>query len=391
MKVDEKNRDSYEQLKKVDNELKMKIIQRENELKSIEDLYNRKNEDQEKIGEEAYQAKIENNNNKLLNASKDMEEKLIGYSQRLEKTKNDLSNEEKRLKDSQIVQAQSLKSQFDENITDIYDNAKNNQESIQYSTQNELKNIAENARYDKLKVENQFQKEVNSLSSAYSNKFVDTERDFRTKLSEDVKNHQEQVILQNNQFKKDLDDTTAKNKRLGEEKSRVQNDELQFLEKYHQNLMEQKTNDFKVRYKHITDEHEQILANIKAKLDSEVNKIQLSTMQTKKNIETKSQDPFYRIEKLEPKLVEQEKSYLVSLNVPEYEKEDVHFVAHGRNLKVTLSKKFQDIVEDEDKSINRSSKTQLYSKEFNVADLVNPKNIQAKYENNVLTFKIDKL
>jgi HSP20 family molecular chaperone IbpA len=77
--------------------------------------------------------------------------------------------------------------------------------------------------------------------------------------------------------------------------------------------------------------------------------------------------------------------------VPAHEKENVHLVTNGRKIKITLNKRFEDLVEDKDGTVNRSSKTQLYSKEVMVKDLINPKNMQVKYEDGEITYKIAKL
>ena len=105
----------------------------------------------------------------------------------------------------------------------------------------------------------------------------------------------------------------------------------------------------------------------------------------------KSDDQFYRIETLTPTVVENEKEYQVSLKVPEHEKENVHLSAHGRGVKMTLTRKFSDSIDQEDGSTSRSTRTELFSKEFPSKDILNPKVVSQKYEDGVLTYKISKL
>jgi HSP20 family molecular chaperone IbpA len=57
-----------------------------------------------------------------------------------------------------------------------------------------------------------------------------------------------------------------------------------------------------------------------------------------------------------------------------------------------MSRKYSSALNDsEDNSVNRTSKTQLYSKEFEAKEIMNPKQISQKYENGILSFKIAKL
>jgi len=58
---------------------------------------------------------------------------------------------------------------------------------------------------------------------------------------------------------------------------------------------------------------------------------------------------------------------------------------------MTLTRKYTDSLDAEDGSNNKSTKTELYSKEFSTKEILNPKSITQKYENGVLTFKILKL
>lgn len=79
------------------------------------------------------------------------------------------------------------------------------------------------------------------------------------------------------------------------------------------------------------------------------------------------------------------------MNIPEHEKENVHLSVHGRGVKMTLTRKFTDTLEDKDGSVNRSTRNELYSKEFPSKDILNPKLVAQKYEDGVLTYRIQKL
>lgn len=390
MKLESNDLESAKYLKKIDQDLKTKIAQKESEIERVKELYDRKLDDTQKIGEEAYANRIEQNNQRIVAATQDAETKLKGYQEHLAKTKYELETEEKSLKDAHDLRVQNIRLQNEDSISNMYQDSNDLQNIVQMRTSNEVKNLNNRAKNEIKNLETQTNREISALNSNFSSKTVDAERDFRNRLNEDLEQHRAQLNLSKDEFKKGLTLETEKNQRLQSEKARVYADELTQQETYHRNLMEQKDKDFKVRYENMTKEHEQILTDIKKQLDEEVQKLKLSTETNKKNISDKLADPFYRIETIEPKVVDQGTNYLVHIKVPEHEKDDVHLVAHGRGLKVTLSKKFSDLVTEEDGSVNRSSKTQLYSKEVKVADLLNPKNIQAKYENGTLTFKVQK-
>ena len=111
----------------------------------------------------------------------------------------------------------------------------------------------------------------------------------------------------------------------------------------------------------------------------------------KRVIANQNEDQFYRIETLNPTIVDSPKDFLVSLAVPEHEKENVHLSVHGRNVKMTLTRKYSEFIEAKDGTIDKSNRNELFSKEFPSKDLLNQKQVVQKYEDGILTFKIQKL
>jgi len=76
MKAGNVDNPNFDQLQKLDKELKSKIRSREKEIESINQLYNKKIESEKKIGEENYQNQIDMNEVKLKTANHDFENKL---------------------------------------------------------------------------------------------------------------------------------------------------------------------------------------------------------------------------------------------------------------------------------------------------------------------------
>jgi HSP20 family molecular chaperone IbpA len=384
---------SYNQdyLKKLDQELKHKIIQRESEIENVKKIYDKKLESEEQLGEESYLNKIDQNKSRIESANNDYITKLKDYNENLEKTKINLSQEEKSYKEAQAQQLKSLKAQGDESYKNIYENSLSQQDDLQFKTGQSLKMVDDQAHRDLMKLENKSAKDLAQMAFTYNQKSLTNENDFQSKLREDLKSHQELLTNQKDELKKSMQMTTDRNKRLEMEKVRVQQDELNYLDKYHKNLVDQKQADFKTRYEQLTKEHDRILNDIKSKLDQDIKVETAKNAQTKKSLVTKAADDFYRIDKLAPKLSDSGQEYVLTINVPEHERENVHLVAHGRDLKLTMSRKFSDTLEDEEGTINRTSKSQLFSKELKTLDLVNPKKVTENYQDGLLTFKISKL
>lgn len=391
MKIENEKLPSYDHLNKLDQELKRKIIQKEAEIKRVDNLYDKKIDDEYKTGEESYINQINLNKERLNSANHEMEQRLKDYSDHLSQTKMDLDRQIKNLEEDNQVKNHELKSQFENNYIEINENARNQEINLSERSKNSMRNIDGKSKDEISKLEDQSRRRIESLNTSYNQKSVDLERDFRTKLAMDIRDHQAELIKSKDEFKKNAEITTEKNKRLESEKLRVQADELKYLDDYHKNLMEQKNKDFKIRFENLSKGHEATLKNIKTKLDEEVYKLQLSTSKDKKLIQDKKEDSFYNIEKLNPRVSDIGNSYVIELEVTPHEKENVHLVANGRNLKLTLNRRFNETIVDENGVIDQSSRNQLYSKEMKVADLLNPKKVESSYENNILKLKIAKL
>ena len=126
------------------------------------------------------------------------------------------------------------------------------------------------------------------------------------------------------------------------------------------------------------------------KFEADAQKLIFATSEDKKILNNKSDDPFYRIDKLNPKLIENDKTVTVQVPVADYEKENVHLSTRGRTIKITLSRKYSDSLNAQDGSLNKSTRSELFSKELPTIDLLSPKNITQFYEDGLLTFKINK-
>jgi len=170
----------------------------------------------------------------------------------------------------------------------------------------------------------------------------------------------------------------------------VKKGKLDYQEMHQKDMLSQREKDFKVRYENMVKEHDTILKNLSAKFEEDARKITASTSTDKKILSGRSEDPFYKVDKLSPKVVEGLKTVTVAVPVAEYEKENVHLSTQGRSIKITLSRKYTDSLNAEDGSLNRSTRSELFSKELTTADLLSPKNITQSYEDGVLSFKINK-
>ena len=182
-------------------------------------------------------------------------------------------------------------------------------------------------------------------------------------------------------------------KQLSERKNMeiIHNREVLAKDEQHKDLLLQEDQNFQKKYEAITKEHQSVLDRIKAKFGQQISTILNGQMKSKSSIEEKRDDAFYNITSLEPKLTNLKDSYQIAIEVPDYEKENVRLTAQGRDLSISLTRKFSDSVVAEDGSRNKSSRSETFTKNLSTDELLNSKKITQSYNEGVLTFDIAKL
>lgn len=378
-------------LKNLDEQIRRKINLKENEIENINKIYEKRIEEANSLGDEKYVESLDRNKQRVVLANKDYEAKLKFYQDSLTQAKGNIELEENKALELTKDKQHNLKVQSEDKYSKIYSNARENEESLFKNSQNDARQLDQKSRHEKLAHEGRSQQELNSFSSA----LTQSTREQTDNLKKQLESEQlamTQTLLRNKMDTQTrLAETSTKNKRLENEQVRVQSDQINFLDQHQADLIAQKQADFQVRYKHLTEEHQAVLDGLTAKLNKASQEALRANVKEKKTIADVSDDPFYQLELLKPTMNEDSKNYYVHLEVPLHEKENVHLMAHGREIRLTMSKKFNSSIEDKDGSHNRTAKTQLYSKEFPTTDIMNQKNISQKYENGILSFKIAKL
>jgi len=381
------NEDLYKRLNK---SLERKISSKEAEIESIDKLYDKKIETAKIDGEEKYLQNLERNQIRMNDETNLFQTKISEYENKLLKAREATQNEEERLKNHEDERIKELKNHSEENYQDQYLKAKDFQSEIQTKTQDDIKEMATNAKFQKLDLENNSKFEINALAQNYNNSIAVNEKEFRNSIETNIRAHQTEMLRQKDDLKKIMTEDNEKHKRLSLEKNRVNGDQLIYQDKHQKEMLKQRDQDFKARYDLIVKEHETILTDLTTKLNSDVKKMIESTTSEKKLISDRMEDPFYRIEKLMPKMTENEKVVFISMPIAEYEKENVFLSTQGRQIKMTLSRKYSEANVAVDGSRNKSTRNELFSKEFTSKDILDQREISRNYADGILTFKIKK-
>ncbi len=381
------NEDLY---KRMNKNIEKKIILKEKEIKAIDDMYDKKIAQTHFEGEDQFGQALDRNNQRVLTESSAFEEKIKSYQDKLKKIQDTVSQEESTLKTSNEVKLDEMKTQMEANFQDQYSSIQDNQSTIISENQTSVRDIEANSKNEKILLENNAKYEVNALSAGYNTKAANNEKEFRTKLDNDVRLHRVEVNSQKDELKKLMTMDAEKNNRLSNEQKLVNKGQLDFQEAHQKDMLLQRDNDFKVRYTNMVKEHNSILNNLSAKFEEDAKKIKFSTANDKKLLDSRADDSFYRVSVINPKLIEDLKTVTVHIPIAEYEKENINLSTRGRSIKITLSRKYSDSLNAEDGSLNKTTRSELFSKELATQDLLSSRDITQSYEDGVLSFRIKK-
>jgi HSP20 family molecular chaperone IbpA len=383
-------KDNEDVLKRMNKGLDRKIAVKEQEIQKIDTLYDKKIEAAKTIGEQDYMNNLDRNQHRIIGETNQFEEKIKGYQDRLQAAHDNVASEETNLKTGHQARVENMKKDMENNFQDQYFNTQENSREIQANNKNAIKDITTKSKAEKARVQSNASFEVNALSTELNNKSLNVKKDYRDQLDQQLKVHQADMALQRDELKKSALVETNNSKRLSDEKTKVNQNQLLYQDKHQQEMLKQRNADFKVRYENMVKQHDNTLKELAAHLDIDVKKMIEKTADTKKIHDSRGVDPFYHVDTLSPKLTEDLKTVTVMIPIAEYEKENLHLSTQGRLVKITLSRKFTDSLADTDGTLNRSTRSELFSKELPTKDLLNPKEITQSYEAGVLTYKIKK-
>ncbi|CBW26765.1 conserved hypothetical protein [Halobacteriovorax marinus SJ] len=354
-------------------------------------MYELRKEDERYNGEVEILDIRDRNQNEIAEQLNLKEERLNNIKTSFDTSKKKLDLEREILANSHQEKIEDLNAVYDNKYKTSFENANQVAEEIDDQTHDIIRRMEDETteRIAQSTFENKIRADEKSLEN--TRKLANQERVHKTQQRAAVKNYDrrsaELVMEHENQLMNQNYQQLSQRKEL----ENIHNKEIEFKSEQHKNILLQEDKSFRQKYEAITKEHQSVLDRIKQKFSNQINSIVNSQMRSKTSVENRGDDDFYKITSLEPEITSLEKSYQISLKVPEHEKENVRLTAQGRDLTLSLTRKFSDTVESEDGSSNQSSRSEVFTKKLSTTDLMNSREITQNYKEGVLTFNIAKL
>lgn len=377
-------------LKTMLNNQRNLIAAKEQEIEDVKKLYDMKKESERVLGQKDVIEIKDINQQEVLDAIEqkttrleDLQKSFKADASRLEKEKALLAEQKKLDKDATMAL-----NAIDQDR--IIQNGLEQTRSIQDSTNKSVAEIQKQSDFEIQNIAYETKKKADSQTRLYDSTLADRSREQRLQLTTKEIEHKQQLDGLKAEFAKDsrqlsrLNLADKNNKELNYQK------ELKTTEEHYNKLLTSKRAQFEEKFNTLQAQHEQVIARTEEQLRTQLKALSSDYAKKRDTTLERAQDPFYNLKEIEHRVEDKPDSYIVHINVPEHEAENVVFTGHDRKMKITLSRRFVDRVEDNEGKISENRRSENFSKEFKVADIVNPKEVTKKYEDGVLSYRIAK-
>jgi HSP20 family molecular chaperone IbpA len=156
---------------------------------------------------------------------------------------------------------------------------------------------------------------------------------------------------------------------------------------YQQKLIDEKKA-FEERVSFLKMNHDAHLKTLDEKFKGDYQNILATHEKSKMGINARETDSFYQLMKFDPIVEATPEHYTVKIIIPDYEKDNVLLNVDKRQLRLSFNRRFQEEREAADKSVSKTSRSEVLTKNFFVPDILTGVEMKKDYQNGVLTFTV---
>ena len=386
MKVNDKSNEL--QLQRLNDQVKRKIVSKEQELENIKDYYKIKVQDTKNEGSQKILSKRDSNQIQLEQIAQNFQEKVETYNENLNETEKRLESEKSKLVGKNQNELKDINNSHKIDIKQKHDEMNDYARNFDFKAQQDMEkqnHFAQRAvEKNRLNSKRLMDKNATSFDKIIKSREKDHKL-FLKKNSDQNKTIQTQAM---SEYYSNINQMKDQNQRKIKEQESGHKTAFENNQKVFQLLMQQKTDNFKKKYTDLIKNQQVVLKRLQNLFKSEINDLNTKHSKFKNNQIMKSNDNFYSLTKLRPYITEHSDSYDVSVKIPDYEKENFNITTDKRDIKLTLTRRYNNQNIDQQGNINKSKRSEVMTKIFKVDDIIDSNKVLQKYENGVLTFRI---
>lgn len=382
--------DYRNEMKRMDEANRRLVQNKEKQIENLEKNYNKKADTVRSIGEERLLALRDQLNQKQQAEMSSNEELLSKYKGQLAETQQQLEAQREQLTLAQKEQIKNQQLNFSDMINSRQDELSEQTREINDRTNNQVHDVINESNYQ---VSDQNFKAKTRIDQAIRDN--DNKMRAQARISE-IKQKDEAL----KQYQESANVKLAHDRELGQQAIKSNTEftqreanfqkQLEGQNSFYSQKLKDQHEAFKQKFANLTSEQETLVKSVTERFQKEVEGMVSSNAIKKRELASKLDDDFYHVSTIDPKLVETEKSYQISIPLPEHEKDGARLTAHDRVVRLNFTRNFEDQVQDDAGNTHKSKRSEIMSKEFKVDSIVESKKITQNYTDGVLTFVLPK-
>jgi HSP20 family molecular chaperone IbpA len=378
-------------LKKLAEAQRDLVAGKEQELIEIDKIYEAKKENEKLVGQSEVLDLQDRNQAEIAERIQNKQDRLDAIKVNFNENHQKLEKEKSTLLKGHQEKIKDINTVYDYKYKDTFDDANLKAQKINTDTSQIIKDLQ--VESDKTIQDLDFKSKLRADSKSRENninlKQQETTHSIQQKTTSD--SYERRMAEAVSEHENKLSDQNHRQLVERKERDKFHTLEMKNKEVHHKELMKQENISFKQKYDNMVKNHKSILDRVKERFNNQVNSIVKDQMQYKKNITQKGGDEFYKVSSLNPTITEDLTGYNLSIQVPDHEKENVRLTAQKRDITISLTRKFKDEVKEENGHVNKSKRSEVFTKNLQTQSILNSRSITQSYNDGVLTFRIAKL
>jgi HSP20 family molecular chaperone IbpA len=378
------------ELKQLEQRYKNVVTNREREIKVLDNFYDKKVANTKAQGEQRTHEALDNNQKDLLAAVDGKQERLEQMREDLRLTDERLGNESEKLRRQHQTQIDDINRLSAFKHAERFQQAHEEAQKVAFDIDQKVGDIETDSVREIAESQYRGKSRLDNVNADFQAKLNRTERDLGDQLRKSQRDHQTSLAEKREIHKKEIQQNDKKGLMETKERELINKSQASMQQNFHQDRLKQNEASFQTRYAAVEEGQKAILSAMEKRFESELDRLSKSQQTKMELINERKDDDFYKVQRLEPKIQDAGDAYIVTIDVPEHEKENVRVSANGRSLTVSFARRYTDRVEAEDGTVSHTKKSESISRELNVPDLVNRNKVTRRFEDGALSFRVEK-
>lgn len=387
MKLDDANATG---LKGLVNRQRNLVVAKEREIENVRNYYDAKKEADRVSGQKEVIEVQDANQKEILAAIDNKATRLEDMRTSLQKDLGRLENERAILAEQDALEKEASMARMNDEQATIAEDAIERSREISQKANAEIAELQKESQFQLAQASVNARNKYDAQVQAHDASLADKMRGQRVQIATRDIEHKQKLSQMQSEFEKDAINVTRSNTVDKIKKEQLHIKELKTQEDQYNYLLKEKRKQFEQKFAHLEKEHNAVIQRTEERFKEQLEELSQKYSSIRDAAASRAEDPFYNLNRLNHTVENTPDAYLVHVEVPEHEADSVLLSGHKRSLKLSLNRRYSERLDGKDGYVDINKRSETFTQEFPVADIIDGKEISRKYEDGVLTFRVAK-